>query len=548
MRGIETAPHEFDAYLIFDEWGLDPIFACDYVVKQSDGQRVREFTSRGEQWVATLRYQESNIVHPGDQTATGTEWQLQPDTDTSPNTIKREYRIEIERADDEDQYDQQGFVGHIAPRWSGMDGLSNDGSTHNIYVPEEIDEGTQIRIQGSNVEFERYPELLRDGFDAVDVNPRYVDQVHESSHIQDAERYVRTHRDESGPVHARDGPIANLGHLLENDRQGYRKVVQQDNDGRGDPSPGYYHTATLGPMRISKAWPGHQLPKEIKHYKAREGDNLPESHPMAHPKVGASYQVSRWDDTLYWDELEQLNDELEETVHSVLQDAEIPLHSESPYVEGEYFDAEISEIEPPTELSISQVRQEQESVVVRHLADGLSPVQWDALSELVTDGGQVSPDDIAESGGWHVESVRRALREMDDLVERKYAEVGLRSDYVAEMVHDAVQEAERVVTTAVETAADAMENAERAVDQSMSAWLAWCDKYDVDVTDRREQMRLDIPDDDRSLKIRLWKAEKIWKAAGQDLQRLRSARVFVGERERGTVAKIIGNGPIGTSL
>lgn len=536
MRGIETAPHEFDANLNFVEWGLDPIFACDHVIKQADGQRIREFTSSGEQWVATLRYQESNIVHPGEQTPTGTEWQLQPDTDTDPNTIKRSYRIEIERAEDEDQYNQQGFVGHIRPRWSGMEGVSKDGSTHEIAVPDEFGEGINIKVQGSNVKFERYPELLRDGMNAVDVSPRYADQLHESSNIQDAERYVRIHRDESGPVHARDGPIANLGHLLENDREGYRKIIQQDHDGRRNPSPGYYHTVTLGPMRISKAWPGHELPKEIKHYNAREGDNLPESHPMAHPKVGASYQVSRWDETLYWDALDQLNDELQETVHSVLQDAGIVLHSEAPYVEGEYFSNEIIEIEPPTELSISQIRQEQESVVVRHLADGLSPVQWDALSDLVTDGGEVSPDDIAESGGWHVESVRRALRQMDDLVERKYAEVGLRSDYVAEMVHDAVQQAEQAVTSAVETAANAMDSAERAVDQSMSAWLAWCDKHDVDVTDRREAMRLDFGQEVHGkLSVKLMNARQLWREAGQDLRRLRNAEVIVGGRRRGRV-------------
>jgi len=539
MRGVKTAPHEFDANLIFSEWGLDPIFACDTVIKQANGQRVREFTSDGEQWVATLRYQESSIIYPGEETPTGTEWQLQPDTDTSSDTIKREYRIEVERADNEDEHGQQEFTGHIAPRWSGMEGLSNDGSISKISVPDEIHEGINIRVQGSNIEFERYPELLRDAVVAVDVNSRYFSEVHESSNISDAERYVRIHREESGPIHARDGPLANLGHLLENDRDGYRKVVQKDVDERGEQVPGYYHTTTLGRKRIEKAWPGHQLPKELKHYMSREGGNLPESHPLAHPKLGASYQVSRSDETLYFDEIEQLNAELEETVHSILQDAGIPLHTTAPYVENdEYFDAEISEVDQPTELSISQIRQEQESVVVRHLVDGLSPVQWDSLSKLVSDGGQVSPEDIADDGGWHVDSVRRALRDMEELVDRKYAEVGLRSDYVAEMVHDAVQRAEDAVTSAVETATDAMNSAERAVDQSMSAWLAWCDKHDVDVSDRREAMRLHFPEGVENLSFQLMKAREIWRDAGQDMLRLKTAEVVVGGRPRGPVQKL----------
>jgi hypothetical protein len=358
------------------------------------------------------------------------------------------------------------------------------------------------------------------------------------SNIQDAERYVRIEKDASGTVHARDGPIANLGHLLENDRDGYRKVVQNDQDERGEQVPGYYHTVTLGPMRINKAWPGHQLPKEIKHYMSREGSNLPESHPLAHPKVGASYQVNRWDDTLHWDDLDQMNEELEETVHSVLRDAGISLDDESPYVDQDaYFDVEISEIEQPTDLSISQIRQEQESVVVRHLADGLSAVQWDALEELVTDGGQVSPDDIAESGGWHVESVRRALRDMEQLVDRKYGEVGLRSSYVAEMVHDAVQKAEEAVTTAVETAANAMDSAERAVEQSMSAWVAFCDRYDIDVADRKE-MKLKFRANEESLSYKLMEARRIWREAGQDPRRLQSADVIVGGKRKGTVSQM----------
>lgn len=538
MRGIQTAPHEFDANLLFTEWGLDPIFACDYVIKESDGKRVCEFTSEGEKWVATFRYQESNIKYPGDRTPTGTEWQLRPDTSTTPKTIKREYRIEIERAEKEDEIGHQGLVGHISPRWIGMQGVKDNGAITDILVPEEIGDSVNVRVQGSNIEFARYPELLQDAADAVDINSRYFREVHTSSNINDAERYVRLHQDASGPVHARNGPLAELGHLLENDRNGYRKIVQIDQDHRGEQLPGYYHTTTLGPRRISKAWPGHSLPKEIKHYYAKEANNLPASHPLSHPKLGASYQKSRWDETLYFDEIEQMNAELEETVHSVLQEAGIdisPIHGDGAFFEGAYFEIEIGEITQPTKLKLSRIRQEQESVVVRHLADGLSPVQWDALNQLVNDGGEVSPDDIAKSGGWHVESVRRALRKMEKMVDRKYGSVGLRSDYVAEMVRDAVQEAERAVTNAVETAADAMDSAERAVDETMSAWIAWCDKHDVDVTNRREAMRLHFSEDVENLSFKLMEARRLWREAGQDLHLLRTAEVVRGGHAVGKV-------------
>lgn len=72
---------------------------------------------------------------------------------------------------------------------------------------------------------------------------------------------------------------------------------------------------------------------------------------------------------------------------------------------------------------------------------------------LVTDGGKLSPADLAEATDRHVDSVRRALRRMDDLVETKYAEVGLRSTRVAEIVHEAAQEAKDATRRAVEASA-----------------------------------------------------------------------------------------------
>jgi len=106
-------------------------------------------------------------------------------------------------------------------------------------------------------------------------------------------------------------------------------------------------------------------------------------------------------------------------------------------------------------------------------ADGLSPVQWESMETLVTDGGEAAPADIADSHGRHVESVRRALREMEDPVEREYGSVSLRSEYVAEMVHAAVDEARESIERATEATAKAMEAAERGLDETMNAFIAW---------------------------------------------------------------------------
>ncbi|WP_335999371.1 MarR family transcriptional regulator [Halorientalis halophila] len=531
MRAVDPAPHEFAANFLFAEDGLAPFFAADSQVKAGGGSQRGTFVDDGEEWVAKLYYQDSGIVHPGSKTPTGTDWRLDE---------MREFRLSVQRHPREDSVGEQDFNAHLAPRWQGMEVEKNGGDTFELDVPEGIEEAVNVRINGSNIEFTRYRRLLKKAALSVGINGRYFDEAHEYSNVQDAEMYVRVHKDASGPVHARDGPIASMGHLLENDRRGYRKVVQNDDNDHGQNLPGYYHTATLDRRRIREAFPDHRLPKEIKHYYAREALSFPEDHPLRHPKVGASYQASLMPDGEHIpvdeESLEELTDELNQTVHSVLVDAGLdvaPEHGDGPFVSDAYFEVETSdEHRDAVGLDLAHIRHEQESVVVKHLADGLSPVQWESLDTLVSDGGQVSPADIAGEHGRHVDSVRRALREIEDLVEREYGSVSLRSTYVAELVHDAVQEARDTVQKAAEAGARALEAAERGLDERTSAFLAWASKYGVDVDDCRDaRMKLRLgdldPDADPSPEYLVGQAFKRWRAMNRDEEQFRTGVVEV---------------------
>ncbi|EMA20004.1 DUF7845 domain-containing protein [Haloarcula argentinensis] len=538
MRTIGLAPHELHANLLFNSDGLAPFFALDSEVKAGEGSKSSEFLQDGERWVVRLSYQDSNIVHPGERTPQGTDWQLQN---------MREYRLKVARHPDEDSVGQQDFVAHAAPRWPGMQGERDDGSRVEIPVPDGFGEGVNVRVKGSNIEFHRYPELLQRAAIEVGVTGRYFEEPHPYSNVQDAEKYARVHRDASGPVHARDGPIAAMGHLLESDRRGYRKIVQNDDDERGRNLPGYYHTATLGPKRIREAFPDHHLPKEVKHYYAREALSVPDDHPLSHPKVGSSLQASLLDDdeTVRWRDLETLERELDQTVLSVLADAGIDIAptGSGPFVEDSYFEPKVNHSGPePVGLDLTRVEQKQESVVVRHLSDGLSPVQWEALEMLVADGGQVAPADIADEYGRHVESVRRALREMEDLVISDYADVSLRSEYVAEMVHEAVDEAREATRRAVDTAAKAAEAAERGLENTMSAFIAWAARHGVDVNDAREaQMTLRFGEIEKHGKA-IREGFRVWKDAGMPEERYRQARVQLADGSRGTAWRWLATG------
>ena len=222
---IETAPHEFSANCLFNERGLFPYFAADKQVKQGGGSQRRTFRYDGEEWDVKLYYQESGLQHPGETTPEGTAFQIE---------TLREFRFKIQSRDDE--IGQRSFNAHLAPRWPGMKSKSGG----EVPVPEGFGEGINVRVDGSNIEFEEYLPLLQRAAEAVDIRREYFAEPHPYSNVRDAERYVRLDKDVSGPVHARDGPIAQMGHLLENDREGYRKVVQNDQNERGETLPGFY--------------------------------------------------------------------------------------------------------------------------------------------------------------------------------------------------------------------------------------------------------------------------------------------------------------------
>lgn len=135
-------------------------------------------------------------------------------------------------------------------------------------------------------------------------------------------------------------------------------------------------------------------------------------------------------------------------------------------------------------------------------------------------------DRLAEEHGRHVESVRRALREMEDLVHREYAEVSLRSKYIGELVHDAVSEAREATRRATETVGKAIEAAERGMNETMSSFIAWAARHGVDVDGAREaRMRLRFGPDVKTVERAIWEGFEVWKDAGLPEERYREAQV-----------------------
>ncbi len=524
QRLIEPQDHEFTAHFNYDN-GLDAWFAFDSIVKQHDGSYETTTEALGETWDVTLYYQDSAIVVPrAGITRNGT---------TIEHNEIREFRLKLESQDD---LGEKKVNFHIRPRWQKMRVQPDEGEEHVLSVPRTLvsdSDAINVRVSGSNINFGDYGDLLMCAASACDVSGHHFveSQRHESSNIQDGAMYVRVHEDVSGSIHARTGPLVQLAHVLENDREGYRKLVQNDSNERNQRLPGYYHTVTLGPSRVHEVFPNHELPIEAKHYYAREALDRPSDSPLAHPKLEVAYQQSRWDETLHLTDsnLAQLHEELTEWLYAILNDAGLDLRAGGrTYVSDEYFAAENHTTTASLiTLNLSEVRHEQESVVFKHFGDGLAPTDKDTLEMLVTDGGSISPQDIAETTGRHEDTVYDALGRMNRLVEHTYGEVSLKSTYVSELVADALEQADSAVGRAFKTATAAVDAAERGLDQATSAFYAWCSKHGVDNTFGGDSPTIDLGEVDSIKEVRaiVRMGFNHWQAMGRDELVFKRAKV-----------------------
>ena len=203
--------------------------------------------------------------------------------------------------------------------------------------------------------------------------------------------------------------------------------------------------------------------------------------------------------------------ELESGLLSILHDAGLDVTSSQQYVADDYFCADVSERSVNVvNLPLEEIKHDQQSVVIKHLADGLSPIQEQTLETLVTDGGKVAPKDIADDGNFHHDSIYRCLDTMDDLIEREYGSISLRSTHVADLVHTAVREAKERTREAVKAGAQALEAAERGLDESTQAFLAWASRY-ID----------GYQDTDDGVKINVGKMEKTFEDRHEAKRRIR---------------------------
>lgn len=260
--------------------------------------------------------------------------------------------------------------------------------------------------------------------------------------------------------------------LLGGEATGYAKSVRDNTE-----CPGFYHTATIGPTRAAEMLGGHHLAKELKHYHVNHPKAV-EGGALEHPKIGASFQHSKHDDTVYWSDLDRLERELDESILNVLRWSDLPTSPGAErFIADDYFqvigDRRFRKV---VEDQLPRLREQQDREARQFaVAGNLTGTDIDAIETLLTDGSVQSPADLAEQIGVHISTIYSALERLAGLVTHRYGEVELESQYLAQQVLGKLKGARRTVEQTIEESIDDLVRGEKfARDGATSnAWDRW---------------------------------------------------------------------------
>jgi len=487
-RFLKCAPHELDVAFTFGvhpsnhvtDHGLAPYYAMDRLIKewgdrwQSTGKPTAEFELQGERWATCFDYSKSGLdpwENPEFQIEQVREFRIYFTSKASP-------KYSGERAD-RDMRVKGGTI-TIRPRWPD---LTADGKP--VSVPDYGGPYLDVQIQASNLPHEEYLTLLQRVMHAYGISSRYFEHPHPDSHINDMAYYVRLKRGDSGPLYAPDGPIARAHTLIQGDRTGYRKHVEDNTK-----IPGYYITATVEDEKAGDLIRGHKLGKELKHYYPEEPQQYNKNEAPHHPKFEVSYQTKRTEKTVRWSDLQDARRELEETILNCLDWCGLATTAESDsFVDFDPFWSveNTHESRRMVKCPLPEIKSEQEHRVMK-LWGEMTDADRGVIELLLTDGGKVSPKEAAEETGNTYRTIRTVINRMEGLIRHTYGEMELESKKVQQELLKRVRAAGERFENEIETSV--WQLADAADERAREAWSRLRRKYAISVLDRDDCRKL----------------------------------------------------------
>ncbi|AXG11654.1 DUF7845 domain-containing protein [Haloplanus rubicundus] len=470
MSQIEPQTHEADIQFNFVEYGRKPYWILTKLLIQwFDGYAEQiPFSVDGEAWeIEKLRYDKGGIAPAP--------------SDTVGGDALYELRLTISGPG------RRSINFHIRPRYEGM--VSTSGE--EISTPfDHIDasEGVNIHAQGSNVEVDRYLDLLRRAVQALaketgeTVNPRYFRTPHRMSTIQELELYVRIRREIAMQLIEADGPFLRAANLL-SDKLGAEGAYFFSNSGPNKDVEGYRHRFMLHREQASEFVTGHRLGKQLKLYHPEKVRDDPEET-LYNPKFGVLYSSHKEKlatASVPWHDRDRAYREVHETLLNLLSWSGIETRPDpTTYVDDDAFSVE--EAEEPARLvddPLPQVEAEQESLLMKTLGE-LTESDEEIL-QVVADGGEVDVHEAAAETDRSLSTIYRAQDRLGDLLRNENGTLSFISEKIRQDLQRVLDETESALESGVRRLCRLLDVDPRQLEQDGSAWQRWAAKWGAEI-------------------------------------------------------------------
>ncbi|WP_435145940.1 hypothetical protein [Halobaculum sp. P14] len=361
---------------------------------------------------------------------------------------------------------------HVRPRYAEMTHVDTGNRIRSPFDHDhQPDRGFNVHADGSNLEPDEYPHLLRCACQVLaevageDWDEDYFTQPLPTSNISTYERYLRLSRSLSEKLTRMGGAFHQLAMLL-SDQEGTEGAYLWDNS----EVQGYMHRLFIDQAGANILIPGHNWGTQIKSYHPEHEHSDPDD-PLYHPKFGALFQrkVSNHrinDSTVPWSRRHDLGEQLHERLVNLLAWSGIPIDPNAPGTANDEVPAFVEDwhFSPrPTRFDVDladdptpQIERSQESMLVRSF-QRMTTSDLSLTEQLVADGGRARYDDLAEQSETSETTVYRWLSRMGDAIESQNGVISFNSAHLREQF-------EEILGRTVTTVENAVDHAVRAAD------------------------------------------------------------------------------------
>ena len=505
----KSAPHEIRANILYTEHSDKPYWAVRGIANALDHDGSVSTDVGTESWTVSITRQSSGLKpRPSD------------DVDTL-----YEYRISCTGED------ERKLPILIQPR------LDWDDSNRPQSIPDDVGPATNVRVETATYlapeEIESLiPQLLcalANHANAPWKQNFFTGQPHDYSSITQYERYYRIERETSQSLVSADGIFHRLFELLA-DSEG-SKVVHAADDSH---VVGYNHQIRLDRSAATELLDGPQRGKQFKYYHPKRVRTHDIEDPLYHPKIGCLFKKS-WNnnDSVQWDNHDELSFELEENLINLLHWDAIPIRCGSPFVSDWHFtaapsDRDIIVVNDPT----PRLSSEQSAVLVSALSE-LTDRDRDILEAVAnaSDTG-IHVRDIEAEANLSNSTVYRGLDTLDDLLQNRNGIVQFTSRKIRKHVHD-VFDATGSTDTQMRLFADAFGSDTQLPQDSEGPLHQWQLEYAASIDREGQNMTIRIQTEMDRLKSTdrpfapevIGQGSRAWAESGGNAQDFRDATV-----------------------